>query len=155
MKDTLQRILFYLRHEMTEYVRTRIELSMLSCLILLFLGFIGYQAHEWYRLEKEIERHEAIYKAKMEDLIFRIRAGSVNSYSKRLTIKPKKYFYFIEEKPDVESWDIQFDTPSFLCLDGIFLWFPSQNRTFLVRKPYVFGSETVRFWDGERKRKTA
>ena len=108
MKDTLQRILFYLRYEMTEDVRTRIELSVLSGLILLFLGFIGYQAHKWYRLEKEIERHEAIYKAKMEDLIFRIRAGSVNSYSKRLTIKPKKYFYFIEEKPDVESWDIQF-----------------------------------------------
>ena len=99
MKDTLQRILFYLRYEMTEDVRTRIELSVLSGLILLFLGFIGYQAHKWYRLEKEIERHEAIYKAKMEDLIFRI-----------LTIKPKKYFYFIEEKPDVESWDIQHTT---------------------------------------------
>ena len=110
MKDTLQRILFYLRYEITEDVRTRIELSVLSGLILLFLGFIGYQAHEWYRLEKEIERHEAIYKAKMEDLIFRIRAGSVNSYNKRLTIKPKKYFYFIEEKPDVESWDIQHTT---------------------------------------------
>ena len=39
--------------------------------------------------------------------------------------------------------------------DGIFLWFPSQNRTFSVPKPYVFGSETVRwFWDGERKRET-
>ena len=34
--------------------------------------------------------------------------------------------------------------------NSIFLWFPSQNRTFLGRKPYVFGSETVRFWDGER-----
>ena len=34
--------------------------------------------------------------------------------------------------------------------DGILLWFPSQNRTFSVPKPYVFGSETVRFWDGER-----
>ena len=34
-------------------------------------------------------------------------------------------------------------------------WFPSQNRTFSVPKPYVFGSETVRFWDGERKRETA
>ena len=115
MKDTLQRILFYLRYEMTEDVRTRIEFSVLSGLILLFLGFIGYQAHKWYQLEKEIERHEAIYKAKMEDLVFRIRAGSiragsVNSYSKRLTIKPKKYFYFIEEKPDVESWDIQHTT---------------------------------------------
>ena len=33
--------------------------------------------------------------------------------------------------------------------DGILLWFPSQNRTFSVPKPYVFGSETVRFWDGE------
>ena len=30
--------------------------------------------------------------------------------------------------------------------DGILLWFPSQNRTFSVPKPYVFGSETVRFW---------
>ena len=41
--------------------------------------------------------------------------------------------------------------------NSIFLWFPSQNRTFLGRKPYVFGSETVRFWDGEhgeRKRET-
>ena len=36
--------------------------------------------------------------------------------------------------------------------DGILLWFPSQNRTFSVPKPYVFGSKTVRFWDGERKR---
>ena len=34
--------------------------------------------------------------------------------------------------------------------DSILLWFPSQNRTFSVPKPYVFGSETVRFWDGER-----
>ena len=33
--------------------------------------------------------------------------------------------------------------------NGILLWFPSQNRTFSVPKPYVFGSETVRFWDGE------
>ena len=38
--------------------------------------------------------------------------------------------------------------------DSIFLWFPSQNRTFSVPEPYVFGSETVRFWDGERKRET-
>ena len=38
--------------------------------------------------------------------------------------------------------------------DGILLWFPSQNRTFSVPKPYVFGSENVRFWDGERKRET-
>ncbi len=38
--------------------------------------------------------------------------------------------------------------------DSILLWFPSQNRTFSVLKPYVFGSETVRFWDGERKRET-
>mgnify|MGYP001778014561 CR=1 FL=1 len=36
--------------------------------------------------------------------------------------------------------------------DGTLLWFPSQERTVLVRKPYVFGSETVRFWDGERKK---
>ena len=36
--------------------------------------------------------------------------------------------------------------------DGIFLWFPSQNRTFLVRKPYVFGTENVRFWNEKRKR---
>ena len=34
--------------------------------------------------------------------------------------------------------------------DGILLWFPIS-----VPKPYVFGSETVRFWDGERKRETA
>ena len=38
--------------------------------------------------------------------------------------------------------------------DGILLWFSSQNRTFSVPKPYVFGSETVRFWDGERKKET-
>ena len=31
--------------------------------------------------------------------------------------------------------------------NGILLWFPSQNRTFSVPKPYVFGSETVRFWE--------
>ena len=28
--------------------------------------------------------------------------------------------------------------------DGILLWFPSQNRTFLVRKPYGFGTENVK-----------
>ena len=28
--------------------------------------------------------------------------------------------------------------------DGIFLWFPSQNRMFLVRKPYGFGTENVK-----------
>ena len=42
-----------------------------------------------------------------------------------------------------------------LGLDSILLWFPSQKRTVLVRKPYVFGSETVRFWDGERKSEIA
>ena len=46
----------------------------------------------------------------------------------------KAYFYF--------------ETASFLC----FRWY-----LFMVSvpKPYVFGSETVRFWDGERKRETA
>ena len=34
-----------------------------------------------------------------------------------------------------------------------FLRFPSQKRTVLVRKPYVFGSKTVRFWDGNHKSK--
>ena len=38
--------------------------------------------------------------------------------------------------------------------DGILLWFSSQNRTFSVPTPYVFGSETVRLWDGERKKET-
>ena len=28
--------------------------------------------------------------------------------------------------------------------DSIFLWFPSQNRMFLVRKPYGFGTENVK-----------
>ena len=28
--------------------------------------------------------------------------------------------------------------------DGILLWFPSQNRMFLVRKPYGFGTENVK-----------
>ena len=27
---------------------------------------------------------------------------------------------------------------------GILLWFPSQNRMFLVRKPYGFGTENVK-----------
>ena len=38
---------------------------------------------------------------------------------------------------------------------GILLRFPFQNRTFLERKPYVFGSENVRFWNGNHKRETA
>ena len=29
-------------------------------------------------------------------------------------------------------------------VDGILLWFPSQNRMFLVRKPYGFGTENVK-----------
>ena len=33
MKDALQRILFYLRYEMTEDVRTRIELSVQLCFL--------------------------------------------------------------------------------------------------------------------------
>ncbi|OUP33445.1 hypothetical protein B5F25_07580 [Bacteroides sp. An19] len=28
--------------------------------------------------------------------------------------------------------------------DSILLWFPNQNRTFLVRKPYGFGTENVK-----------
>ena len=110
MKDTLQRILFYLRYEMTEDVRTRIEFSVLSGLILLFLGFIGYQAHKWYQLEKEIERHEAIYKAKMEDLVFRIRAGSVNSYSKRLKPSSRKNIFISLKKNRMWSHGIS-NTP--------------------------------------------
>jgi len=39
--------------------------------------------------------------------------------------------------------------------DGILLWFPNQNRTFSVPKPYGFRTKNIRFWDGERKRETA
>ena len=39
--------------------------------------------------------------------------------------------------------------------DVFLLRFPSQNRTFLVRKPYVLGTKTVRFWDGNRRREIA
>ena len=39
--------------------------------------------------------------------------------------------------------------------DGILLWFPNQNRTFSVLKPYGFRTKNIRFWDGERKRETA
>ena len=38
-----------------------------------------------------------------------------------------------------------------LFQEASFLWFPSQNRTVSKWKPYVFGMETVRFWDGNRK----
>ena len=37
----------------------------------------------------------------------------------------------------------------FFCISvlaGILLRFPYQKHTVLVRKPYVFGSENVRFW---------
>ena len=34
--------------------------------------------------------------------------------------------------------------------DSILLWFPSQNRTVSEPKTYGFGTENVRFWDGER-----
>ena len=49
---------------------------------------------------------------------------------------------------------LKHETLGFTDAYGILLWFPSQKRTFSVPKPYVFGSETVRFWDGERKRET-
>ena len=39
--------------------------------------------------------------------------------------------------------------------DGILLWFPSQNRTFSVPKPYGFQTKNIRFWNGERKSKTS
>ena len=45
----------------------------------------------------------------------------------------------------------------FFCISvlaGILLRFPNQKRTVLVRKPYVFGSENVRFGDGNRRRET-
>ena len=56
---------------------------------------------------------------------------------------------------DYNSLSLSFRLGHFIDANVIFLRFPFQNRTFLVRKPYVFGSETVRFWDGERKRETA
>ena len=40
---------------------------------------------------------------------------------------------------------------SIIFADVFLLRFPSQNRMFLVRKPYVLGTKTVRFWDGNRK----
>ena len=49
---------------------------------------------------------------------------------------------------------LKHETLGFTDANGILLWFPSQKRTFSVPKTYVFGSENVRFWDGERKRKT-
>ena len=49
---------------------------------------------------------------------------------------------------------LKHETLGFTDANGILLWFPSQKRTFSVPKTYVFGSETVRFWDGERKRET-
>ena len=42
---------------------------------------------------------------------------------------------------------------SIIFADVSLLRFPSQNRMFLVRKPYVLGTKTVRFWDGNHKRK--
>ena len=39
----------------------------------------------------------------------------------------------------------------FYGADSCILRFPSQKRTVLVRKPYVFGTDNVRFWDGNRK----
>ena len=36
------------------------------------------------------------------------------------------------------------ETLGLYCRCGILLWFPSQNRMFLVRKPYVFGTENVK-----------
>ena len=42
---------------------------------------------------------------------------------------------------------------SIIFADVSLLRSPSQNRMFLVWKPYVLGTKTVRFWDGNRKRK--
>ena len=45
--------------------------------------------------------------------------------------------------PPIPSLHSGFRLGHILDADGILLWFSSQNRTFLVRKPYVFGSETL------------
>ena len=42
---------------------------------------------------------------------------------------------------------------SIINAEGILLRFPSQNRTFSEPKTYGFRTKTVRFWDGNRKRK--
>ena len=39
---------------------------------------------------------------------------------------------------------LKHETLGFTDANGILLWFPSQNRTFLVRKPYGFGTENVK-----------
>ena len=67
-----------------------------------------------------------------------------------LTIRMKKDL----PGPAIEyrSGQIVFD---FLQTDSCILCSPSQNRTVSVPKTYGFGSENVRFWDGNHKREIA
>lgn len=76
MKDTLQRILFYLRYEMTEDVRTRIELASIACVLLVCLGVSGYYLHKLHQEDKQAAEMEALFKAEIEDVLLDKRPES-------------------------------------------------------------------------------
>lgn len=69
MKKYIRRILFYIRYEMTSDVETRIEMGIAICLVLLCLGFAGYQFHALHRIGQEAEARREAFSEEMKYFI--------------------------------------------------------------------------------------
>lgn len=86
MKSLVQRILFYLRYEMTDDVRMRVELTCIACVMLACLGVLGYRLHALHRMEQETSARIATLSAEIRSLA--AQAG------KRQHPTPRQHFEF-------------------------------------------------------------
>ena len=68
MKSLFQRILFYLRYEMAEEVRTRVEWTCIACVMLVGLGVTGYRLHALHRMQQETEAELAVISERIRAL---------------------------------------------------------------------------------------
>lgn len=73
MKDFIQRIIFYLRYEMTHDVEVRIEATCIACVMLAGLGIAGYQLYTLHSAEQESTEQQAALPEEMKQCIEQVR----------------------------------------------------------------------------------
>lgn len=73
MKDFIQRIIFYLRYEMTHDVEMRIEAVCIACVMLACIGIAGYQLYPLHRPEQESTEQQAALPKEMKQSIEQVR----------------------------------------------------------------------------------
>ena len=69
MRKLIERIAFYIRYEMTEEVKARIELGVLCGTMLIAFGVLGYGLYGLYRQEKQMTEWEEASREEMRYFI--------------------------------------------------------------------------------------